>query len=136
MRKKLTALLAIVLLSAPVTPVFAQYGPNGLCNPDQMRMCGEQIQKGASYLYHQISRFVTRVINYKPSDKLVDNMLRTEAYSPLPSAQFHRATWEGRRAKQKQEFDQRRNKKAVVNTKTYEMKPAAKPAKKTPAKKK
>lgn len=138
MRKKITLLFVITLLSAQTAPVFAQYyGPNGLCNPDQMRMCGEQIQKGASYLYHQISRFVTRVRNYKPSDELVDNMLRTEAYSPLPSAQFHRATWEGRRAKQKQELDQKRNKKTVVNTNSYEMNPPAsstqKPANNQPA---
>ena len=138
MRKKITALLAIVLLSAQVTPAFAQYGPDGLCDPAQMRMCGEQIRKGTTYLYNKVSRFFSKAKRYvqNHSEELTDHMLFSEGFSALPSAQFHRATWEGRRAKQKEDFNEKRNQKTVVNTKTYEMKPAAKPAKKTPAKKK
>lgn len=132
MRKKITALFAIALLSASATPAFAQYGPNGLCDADQMRLCGEQVRRGANYLYNQINRFLAGAKSYyqKHSDQLLDQFLRAEAFSPLPSASAHRGTYESRREKQKENFNRNRNKKTVVNTHSYETNPPARPTQK------
>ena len=121
MRKKLTALLAIVLLSAPVTPVFAQYGPNGLCNPDQMRMCGEQARKYFNKAIHFVARHRDDIFG-----------------SPFLTSPLHYTIWKIQRNGEKAKMEQERNKKTIVNTKSYEQKGAQKqnpPRKQAPAKK-
>lgn len=109
MRKKITTLLVIALLSAQVTPAFAQYGPNGLCDPAQMRMCGEQVQKGMV----KAGRFV---------QKHEDQICGSPFFVGGP-AYF---LWSIRRAAKKAEIEQDRNKKVVVNTQSYELNDSSK----------
>lgn len=129
MHKKITTLLAIVLLSAQITPVFAQssYGPNGLCTADQMQLCGEQARQ-----------YFNKAVNFV---KKHENQIFG---SPFLTSPLHYTIWRIQRGVKKEQMQQERNKKAIVNTKTYEenaanksqnkKKPAAQ--KQAPAKKK
>ena len=102
MRKKITTLLAIVLLSTQVTPAFAQYGVDDM---EQLRMCGEQV---CQYVDKAV-RFVARH--------------RDDIFgSPFLTSPLHYTIWKIQRNGEKAKIEQQRNKKTIVSTKSYEMK--------------
>ena len=118
MRKKITTLLAIALLSAQVTPAFAQYGVDDM---EQLRLCGEQV-----------CRYVDKAVHYVAKH-------RDDIYgSPFLTSPFQYMLWNIQRSGEKAKMEQQRNKKTVVNTNTYEVNnkknnPQKKPAAKKPA---
>ena len=112
MRKKITTLLAIVLLSTQVTPAFAQYGVDDM---EQLRMCGEQV---CQYVDKAV-RFVARH--------------RDDIFgSPFLTSPLHYTIWKIQRNGEKAKMERQRNKKTIVNTQSYEER-SANGAQKKPA---